>query len=199
MMAFALAAAAQQPMEETDSVWVEGRITEASSGQAMGDCEVQLLLAGEITAIAVSDSEGYYSLGWIASGMYTLSVLSEGRALYYTECPLVQNTQLNIALMPDNSEMRSLAPARITASRLQPVYHPIKSPDDPRLWNLSGQMTLSGPASMDLSGGPFPRFGGYSSVSLAEWRPAWIDAPFPKTNKAAKKEPPEKQKKEEEK
>lgn len=180
-------ASAQQPEnDDTDSVWVEGFITDALSGLPQPHCDVQLLQEGWNGVSALSDSTGFYSLGLVPVGTYTLSVVSSGRSLYYTELQLSQSVAVNIALMPDTMTSHILHAAEVTASRIPPVYHPIKSPDDPRLWNLHANPILgdSGPASKDFSGGHF-LFGRevnsfFKPGSLASWRPAWLDAPFPK-------------------
>lgn len=188
---------AQQSDTEVDSVWVEGRVTNALTEQADTNCEVQLLQEGDIKAVAVSDSDGYFSIGWMPTGTYTLSVTSNGKSLYYTEFLLNQSAMLAIALMPDTVNSRILHPAEITASRLQPVYKPITSPDDPRLWNWHGNPFLmdSGPAS-SASGCPNGRAPFFKPGSLASWRPAWLDAPFPKPQKNATKKTQENEKKE---
>lgn len=177
---------AQQPDIESDSVWVEGRVVDFATGQPLANCEVQFLFEGEAVAVTLSDSNGYYTLGWIPLGLYTFSVLSDGKTLHYNELQLTQSTIVNIALMPDTANLRPLHTTEVTAMRIGPVYHPIKSPDDPRLWNLNNnpQLMDSGPARVDYSGGP--RVGFFKPGSLAAWRPAWIDAPFPHPERKTK-------------
>lgn len=175
-----LFAIAQYPDIDDDSVWVEGRVTDAITGQPQARCEVQFMQEGKDNAIAFCDSAGYYSIGWMPVGLYTLSVVSEGKTLHYTELQLTQSSMVNIALMPDSLNMRPLRPAEVTASRIQPVYNPINSPDDSRLWNLNGNPILmeSGPASSPC-GPSSGRAYFFRPGSLASWRPAWLDAPFP--------------------
>ena len=169
-----LCAAAQDV--ETDSVWVEGRVTDAATSQPVFPGEVQFLQAGELKALVFCDAEGYYTVGWMAAGHYSLSVISNGRTLHYAELQLSQSSMLNISIMPEDTvRMRTLRPTMVTARRAVPVYHTIMSPDDRRLWNLSGQMRESAPASKasGLVGSPLR--------GLASWRPYWLDAPFEKT------------------
>ena len=173
--------------DEPDSVWVEGQVTIGSysyeARRADSSAVVQLLQIGEILAVASCDNEGYYTIGWIPTGTYTLSVVSESKVLYYSEVQLNQNAMINIVLMPDTAKLRPLRPAEVIASRILPAYQAIKSPDDPRLWNLNGNPILndSGPASASNAGGP--KVGFFNPQSLASWRPRWLDAPFPKKKK----------------
>lgn len=182
-----LNAVAQEQFDDADSVWVEGHVTDATSGLPLPMCELQFLQDGEIRAAAFCDSTGYFTVGWMPMGMYTLSVLSSGKSLYYTDLELQQNAMVNISLVPDTVGVHTLKPTEIHASRIEAVYRPIISADDPRLWNLNGIpiMSDSGPASADLS---WP--GGIKNPhasKLASWRPAWLDAPFPPKKKVSKK------------
>lgn len=173
--------------ESPDSVWVEGQVTIGSYSdegrRADSNAVVQLLQVGEIIAVASCKSDGFFTIGWIPSGIYTLSVASENKSLYYSEVQLSQSAMFNIVLMPDTAKLRTLRPAEVVASRILPVYQSIKSPDDPRLWNLNGNPILydSRPACASNAGGP--RVGFFNPLSLASWRPRWLDAPFHKKKK----------------
>ena len=164
---------AQQP--EPDTVWMEGRVTEAATGQPQPNCEVQLLQEGESKAVAFCDEEGYFSIGWMPTGLYTLSVFHDGKSLYYTEFQLTQSAMVNIALLPDTVDLHALRPTEVTASRHKLGEKLITSPDDPRLWNFNGVEALwdSGPASADLSGGfAHPRGNGMGMMLLTP--PIWV-------------------------
>ena len=180
---------AQKPVADTDSVWMEGRVTDATTGLPRKLCEVQLLQNNETKALAFCDDDGYYTIGWVPAGFYTLSVISDGKTLHYAEFQLSNNAMVEIVLMPDSVNLHPLRPARIVASANNTAYIPISSPDDPRLWNLNGVEALweSGPAAK--ISGPVPRaVGFFNPGSLAFWRPRWLDAPFPHTGKAAAKD-----------
>lgn len=160
-----LFAFAQQPNAETDSVWVEGRVIEAATGQPQTSCEVQFLQEGEAKAIAFCDKDGYYSIGWMPRGLYTLSVLSGGASLYYAEFQLSESAMINIALMPDTVNLHALPPTEVNASchKLGPLL--ITSSNDPRLQPF--------PANQDFSGGPnHPKGDGMGMMLLTP--PIWI-------------------------
>lgn len=166
---------AQQPVVETDSVWIEGRVVEAATGKPQISCEVQFLQDGEAKAVVFCDEEGYYSIGWMPTGLYTLSVLSGGASLYYAEFQLSESAMINIALMPDTVNLHALPPTEVNASRHKLGEKLITSPDDPRLWNFNNIEVLrdSGPASADLSGGPaHPKGNGMGMMLLTP--PIWI-------------------------
>ena len=188
---------AQQP--EIDTVWVEGRVIEVATGQPQPNCEVQFLQEGEAKAVAFCDEEGYFSIGWMPTGLYTLSVLHDGNALYYSEFQLTQSAMVNIALMPDTVDLHALRPAEVTASRHKLGEKLITSPDDSRLWNFNGIWELmdAGPASADLSGGfAHPRGNGMGMMLLTP--PIWIlcNEPWNPTPKVVKEEAEEPSKEE---
>lgn len=165
---------------QTDSVWVEGRVTNAITGEPQSLCEVQL--QGSFAAIAFCDKQGYFSVGWVPVGVYTLSVLSEGKTLHYAELALDENAMVNIALMNDDTlKFRTLKPALVTETRHKLGDRLITSPDDPRLWNFNNNPILYGigPASSSCGNS---RGADYFSDKrkLAAWRPAWLDSPFTK-------------------
>lgn len=172
--------------EEADSVWVEGSITEARTGRAPKFCEVQMLQEGEVRAVAYSDTGGYYTIGWLAIGHYAISVVSDGRTLHYAEMELTENAMLNIVLLSDTLNTHTLKPAEVTAWRKGQVYIPITSPDDPRLWNMSGKME-GGPASLDLSGGKVLPKSKSRLTPLYAHRPEWLDKPFHSDGKYRKR------------
>lgn len=152
-LASSLGSSAQQPIAPPDNVWVEGRVIEAATGLPQTSCEVQFLQEGEAKAVAFCDENGYYSIGWMPSGLYTLSVLSGGTSLYYAEFLLSESAMINIALMPDTVNLHALPSTEVTASRHKLGSKLITSPNDPRLWNFSNVEALmdSGPASEDRS------------------------------------------------
>lgn len=155
---------AQQP--EPDTVWMEGRVIEVATGQPQPNCEVQLLQEGESKAVAFCDEEGYFSIGWMPTGLYTLSVFYDGKSLYYSEFQLTQSAMVNIALLPDTVDLHALRPTEVTASRNKLGEKLITSPDDPRLQPY--------PANQDFSGGPCmkPRGNGMGIMLLTP--PIWI-------------------------
>ena len=191
---------AQQP--EPDTVWMEGRVIETATGLPQANCEVQLLQEGESKAVAFCDEEGYFSIGWMPTGLYTLSVFHDGKSLYYTEFQLTQSAMVNIALLPDTVDLHALRPTEVTATRhmLGPLL--ITSPNDPRLWNFNDIEVLrdTGPACADLSGG-FSHSRGNGMGIMLLTPPIWILCnepwnPTPKVVKEDAKEPTEEEKKE---
>lgn len=179
---------------QTDSVWVEGRVTDAATSRPQTSCEVQLLQEGAARAVAFCDDEGSYTIGWMPMGAYTLSVLSGGTSLYYAELQLTESAMVNIALMPDTVDLRALEAVEVTG-----IKHKlgggelITSPDDTRLWNFNGiwELMCAGPASADLSWNtPNGRNPQWASHHLRSWRPAWLDAPWTVKRKKEKSEKP---------
>lgn len=162
---------------QTDSVWMEGRVTDAASGQPQTACEVQLLQEGEAKAVTFCDEEGYFTIGWTPVGTYTLSILSEGTSLYYAEIQLTESAMVNIALMPDTVNIHALKPVAVNATRHKLGDKLITSADDHRLWDMFGH-GLGGPASADLSWNTHNGRNPYWSTGLRSWRPAWLDAPW---------------------
>ena len=165
---------------QTDSVWMEGRVTNAATGEPQSLCEVQL--HGSISSIAFCDDQGYFSIGWVPVGVYTLSVLSEGKTLHYAELKLEENAMVNIALMNSDTVMfRALRTVTVTETKHKLGDRLITSPDDMRLWNFNNNPILYGigPASSSCGNS---RGADYFSDkrNLAAWRPAWLDAPFTK-------------------
>lgn len=148
---------AQQP--EPDTVWMEGRVTEAATGLPQPNCEVQLLQEGESKAVAFCDEEGYFSIGWMPTGLYTLSVFHDGKSLYYSEFQLTQSAMVNIALLPDTVALHALRPTEVTASRHQLGSRLITSTHDLRLWDLNGGSGRNGNAAIATPFEPHPLYG----------------------------------------
>ena len=165
---------------QTDSVWVEGRVIDAASGQPQTACEVQLLQEGAAKAVSFCDEAGYYSIGWMPKGSYTLSILSGGASLYFAEIQLTESIMMNIALMPDTVNLRALEPVTVNERKHMLGEKLITSADDPRLWNFSGVEALmdAGPASEDRSWPTLDGRNPFWSSGLRSWRPAWLDAPW---------------------
>lgn len=178
---------------QTDSVWVEGRVTDAATSRPQTSCEVQLLQEGAARAVAFCDDEGYYTIGWMPMGAYTLSVLSGGTSLYYAELQLMESAMVNIALMPDTVDLHALEAVEVTGIKHKLGGELITSPDDTRLWNFNGiwELMCAGPASADLSWNtPNGRNPQWASHHLRSWRPAWLDAPWTVKRKKEKAEKP---------
>lgn len=173
---------------QIDSVWIEGRVIDAISGEPKFICEVQFIQTDTIKAIAFCDENGYYSIGWMPVGVYTLSVLLDGKMLHYAELSLVENALVNIALLSnDTVRFNALRPVEVTETRHKLGNRLITSPDDPRLWNFNNNPILKiiDPAS---SGCGNSRGASYFSDprNLASWRPEWLDAPWSKKVKGAR-------------
>lgn len=170
---------------QTDSVWIEGRVTDANTCQPVPVCEVQFLQNNEIMAVAFCNEQGYYTAGWVPMGACTLTVYYGGKSLYYAELQLEESAMLNIALVPDTASFRPLKPVVVTETKHFLGSRLITSPDDPRLWNFNNNPILydvgSASSQFGLKGNPH-------ATALSRERPAWLDAPFPKQEQTGKEQ-----------
>jgi len=182
LLLFPFFSSGQEPMlGETDSVMVYGAVFNTVTGRPQGGCEVQLFRGDSVQSMVFADLDGEFDMGRIPAGIYSLSVFAEGYALYRAEVVLETNAILNVWLLPDTVKLRTLSAVEVTSVRNKLGNMLIRNADDGRLWNFSGKMLISGPASKDLSGSPF------HLPFLASFRPAWLDAPVSKQKKVERK------------
>lgn len=187
-----LMAVAQEPAVY-DSVLFMGTVVGTATGRPEPRCEVQLLSNGEAVTTLFTDDEGLFGATLVPVGAYTLSVFSNGSALYRADISLYDNVSLRIELMLDTVHLRALPPVEVSANRHLLGQRLIRSANDPRLWDMFGH-GLGGPASADLSWSTPNGKNPYWSSGLRSWRPAWLDAPWPVQRKKGKSEEPEKEK-----
>ena len=164
---------------QTDSVWMEGRVTEASTGKPKTNCEVQFFQDNELKAVAFCDGEGYYSVGLVPAGAYSLSVVSEGSSLYFAELQLTESAMVNITLLPAVGNVHNLETVKIKKPKHYLGQLLITSPDDWRLWNFCNNPVLFdiGPASFAGSNCKGAEY--FSNPrNLAGERPKWLDEPI---------------------
>lgn len=170
---------------QNDSVWVEGVVTDAVTSEPETICEVQLFQENEVKAIAFCDEEGRYTIGWMPTGTYSMSVISKGTTLYCAELSIMEDAILNIALVHDSLLTRTLAPVVVAEKKHGLGERLITSPDDYRLWNFNGNPELWGIGPASYASGNSNGAAYFNNPGkLAGWRPWWLDAPFPKKVKA---------------
>ena len=138
-------AAATTLRAQTDSVMVFGTVTNYHMGTPMAACKVILSQEADTLCTAWSDAEGFFLLPQVPKGSYTLSV-ERDFSLYTANLVLAENAELGISV--DTVKHVQMHPVTITAPKHMLQERLITSPDDPRLWNFSGNMHESFPASV---------------------------------------------------
>lgn len=143
----------------------EGVVINAVDGNGLPLCVVQLKHDGAIKARAVTDYAGRYMLQSVVQGVYDIVVVQFGDTLCrYRGLTLERNTLIRHYVQPPagvESEptidyalgVRLLRPATVSVrvkNMLGQMGLLITDPNDPRLWNYSGQL-LAGPANEDIS------------------------------------------------
>lgn len=137
---------------------VTSTVINGADGNPLPFCFVHLMRDGRSKAVAVTDYAGNYVLPSVAAGTYTVLVLQFGDTLmhYYKGLNIERDTWVRSVVMPpsDNGnndafpqyvdgKIKYLRPVLIYSrrhSQLAKMGLLITSPDDPRLWNFSGQM-----------------------------------------------------------
>lgn len=150
-----LLAATVAVQAQTDTIAITGTVYNQHTRMPEPYCLVQLLQDSVARAVRVCDREGFFFIDSLPAGTYTLNVGIGRLTLYQNDFELLEPANLSIYV--DTVQLIRLSPVDINSQRQVP-RHPgtllITSTSDRRLWNLSGRMTESGPASADLSGGP---------------------------------------------
>lgn len=143
-----------QVYAQADSLTVTGTVVNGADGNVLPLCKVHLMKDGICHASGISDYEGNYELPPVAAGDYTFLVTQFGDTLMcYKGLHLTRNTLVRSVIQPPRGGLSKL-PA-ISTGGLVPLYPVsvrskrnllsgmgllISNPDDPRLWNFSGQM-----------------------------------------------------------
>ena len=138
-----------------DTLQVAGTVVNGADGNVLPLCRVQLL-QGKIIAEAYSDYAGNYKMKNVPPGSYTFLVTQFGDTLMcYHGLSLERDTWVRSVVMPPSEDelsdvpqyvsmgMKNLRPVLIYSHRhslLAKMGLLINDPNDPRLWNFSGQM-----------------------------------------------------------
>ena len=139
-----------------DMLHVAGTVVNGADGNVLPLCRVQLLQGKTSVAEAYCDYAGNYKIKNVLPGSYTLLVTQFGDTLMrYYGLRLERDTWVRSVVLPpadDGNDMppqivdgkiRYLRPVLIYSHRhslLAKMGLLITDPDDPRLWNFSGQM-----------------------------------------------------------
>lgn len=160
LMALTVAVAARS---QADSLTVEGIVVNEADGKVLPLCNVQLFQEGHSVASALTDDDGRFVMPTLAAGSYTFLVTQFGDTMMcYKGLVLIRNTYMRsivtppaagvgeLPLPPNHPQMVWLQPVNIRGTRnlLYKMGLLITSPNDPRLWNLSGRMGSPAPASI---------------------------------------------------
>lgn len=160
LMALIVAVAARS---QADSLTVEGVVVNNVDGRVLPMCHVQLLQGERSMGIALTDYDGYFELPSLPAGSYTLLVTQFGDTMMcYKNLRLTRDSWLRSIVAPPAGDAGSvpmfaqhpnmvwLNTVSIYAKRnmLYKMGLLITSPNDPRLWNLSGRMGSPAPASI---------------------------------------------------
>lgn len=138
-----------------DTLQVAGTVVNGADGNVLPLCRVQLL-QGKIIAEAYSDYSGNYKMKNVPPGSYTFLVTQFGDTMIlYKGLTLTRDTWVRSVVLPPVGDVLDEVPPPLPAGlkTLRPVLiyshrHSllakmgllISDPNDPRLWNFSGQM-----------------------------------------------------------
>ena len=138
---------------QSDRLSVTGTVVNGADGNPLPLCQVRLLQDGQCRASGVSDYAGHYSLSSAAPGIYDLLITQFGDTLMLCcGIALSRDTWARCVVQPPSDVEATVAYNTPGFMQLQPVLvvgryhmlaytgHLITSPDDPRLWNMSGRM-----------------------------------------------------------
>lgn len=147
------------PMAEVlsqDTLHVSGTVVNGADGNVLPLCRVQLLQGKISVAEAYSDYAGNYNMKNVPPGSYTFLVTQFGDTLMrYYGLRLERDTWVRSVVLPPaddgndappplvDGKIRYLKPVLIYSHRhslLAKMGLLITDPNDPRLWNFSGQM-----------------------------------------------------------
>lgn len=146
-LAVGLAASAQE-----DSVAISGTLTNSAVGAPAPFCKVEFLRDSVLQSATLTDTNGYFDVGLIPAGQYTLRVSVAGLSLMQAHVDLQESTLINISVRPDTISKVFLQAVEIFAARQSSMLGPflIRSHNHPWLYNLS-EHSLSMPASRSLN------------------------------------------------
>lgn len=174
---------------QTDTIAVTGTVYNQHTQKPEPFCLVQLLQDSVAKAVRVCDEEGFFFIDSLPTGSYTLRVGVGRVTLFQNDFELREYANLSIYV--DTLQLINLRTVSINARRwvppmpmhrLEEQHLLISDADDYRLWNFSGKMTESGPASADLSRGNQPGLQYQAEVEKKKsYRHLWYTVPIPAT------------------
>lgn len=146
ILLFSMAVVATVTMAaQVDSVMVFGSVTNFHMGTPMPACTIHLIQGEDTLFTSMSDAEGFFFIKGVPTGSYNLTVEREF-SLYMANLVLAENAELSISV--DTVRHVDLMPVRVTSPKHQLGNALITTPDNPRLWNFSGEMRESFPANI---------------------------------------------------
>lgn len=165
---FALCAAAQ------DRVRVTGTVINGADGNPLPFCFVHLVQDGRSMVYAVTDYAGNYTIPSTKTGSFDLLVVQFGDTLmHYKGLTLSRDTWVRSIVMPPLGECNDMLPQYVSGNvrMLRPVLiyshrHSllakmgflITDPNDPRLWDFSGQMDPFGDLELSFWWSKYKQF-----------------------------------------
>lgn len=139
-----------------DYVRVTGTVINGADGNPLPFCFVHLMQDGRSKVYAVTDYAGNYTIPTTMTGTFDLLVVQFGDTLmHYNGLTLSRDTWVRAVVMPPLGECNDVLPQYVDGKirNLHPVLiyshkHSllarmgllITDPNDPRLWDFSGQM-----------------------------------------------------------
>lgn len=157
-----------------DNVRVTGTVINGADGNPLPFCFVHLMQDGRSKVYAVTDYAGNYTIPATKAGAYDLLVVQFGDTLmYYKGLTLLRNTWVRSVVMPPlgesndmlpqyvNGKIRNLRPVLIYSHRhsvLAKMGFLITDPNDPRLWDFSGQMDPFGDLELSFWWSKYKQF-----------------------------------------
>lgn len=147
MLALALAAALVVAAQE-DSVAISGTLTNSATGTPAPFCKVEFVRDSTVQRATLTDTNGYFDVGLIPAGHYTIRVSVAGLSLMQAHVNLEESTLVNISVHPDTVSKVFLQAVEIYATRPTNKLggFQITSTNDYRLLNMSGH-SMSMPAN----------------------------------------------------
>lgn len=143
-----------QEAEVPDSVVVMGIVVNRLSGEPEPFCRVHFLRGSDTVATAFCDDEGYFGIDRLQAGTYGLSVSLRGMTLYQADLVLNDNALLNLSVITDSFQLRNLREVQVVAPKHMLGGLQITSPNDIRLWDMSGKMDGDAGASNSCDPNP---------------------------------------------
>ena len=139
LLLFGVNAKAQESVP-SDSVIVMGMVVNRLSGEPEPYCKICFLRGADTVAMTMSDNMGEFGLEGLLTGHYGLSVELHGMTLYQADLVLNDNASLYLSVITDSFQMRNLHEVQVVAPKHMLGELQMTSPNDIRLWDMSGQM-----------------------------------------------------------
>ena len=143
------------PCVRAQGLSVVGTVVNGVDGNGLPLCVVRLFADGRSVARAVSDYAGNYSIPSVPAGCYDIMVVQFGDTLsLYRNLTIMHDTRIRHVVWPPTGELpeptvdyslgiRLLRPVTLCGrgcNMLDEMGLLINNPNDPRLWDFSGQM-----------------------------------------------------------